>query len=144
MEPGEHNGTFRGHNPAFVTATATLEAFWADDGFTKKVNLDASRVRDVLLSLADAHEANARGRGMIQGIEFEDKSIADRVSREAFSRGLIIETAGPQDEVVKLLPPLTISESGLQRGLEILSESIRAVVASQTTCQRNGVASGVH
>jgi diaminobutyrate-2-oxoglutarate transaminase len=31
--PGEHNGTFRGHNPAFVTATAALE-HWRSDAFT--------------------------------------------------------------------------------------------------------------
>src|SRR5690606_4595019 len=32
--PGEHNGTFRGHNPAFVTATAALKTYWQDDSFT--------------------------------------------------------------------------------------------------------------
>src|SRR6185312_12508947 len=36
-EPGEHNGTFRGHNPAFVTATAALRTYWANDGFQQQL-----------------------------------------------------------------------------------------------------------
>jgi diaminobutyrate-2-oxoglutarate transaminase len=126
--PGEHNGTFRGHNPAFVTATAALETYWTSDELTKKVNRDAARVRDVMFSLADDYEADARGKGLIQGIEFEDKSVACEISREAFERGLIIETAGPSDEVLKALPPLTTDEEGLDSGLEIMEESARAVL----------------
>lgn len=126
--PGEHNGTFRGHNPAFVTATAALETYWACDELTKKVNRDAARVREVMFSLADDYEVDVRGRGLIQGIEFEDQSVASEISREAFERGLIIETAGPCDEVLKALPPLTTDEEGLERGLEIMEESARKVL----------------
>jgi diaminobutyrate-2-oxoglutarate transaminase len=130
FSPGEHNGTFRGHNLAFVTATAALETYWRCDTLTKKVNRDAAQVRDVLFLLAESYhgEAEVRGRGMIQGIEFEDKSLAAVISREAFGRGLVIETAGPNDEVLKALPPLTIDAAGLQQGLEILESSARDVL----------------
>ena len=127
FEPGEHNGTFRGHNAAFVTATASLTEFWQDDSLTRKVNRNARQVRDALLDIAADHEAEVRGRGMIQGIEFADHSIASAISKEAFSRGLIIETAGPNDEVIKTLPPLTISDTQLTRALKTLAESAVAV-----------------
>lgn len=128
FEPGEHNGTFRGHNAAFVTATAALRKFWQDESLTEKVSRDARKIRDALLDIAADHEAEVRGRGLIQGIEFADHSIAAAISREAFSRGLVIETAGPNDEVIKTLPPLTISDDQLTRGLEILATSTAAAI----------------
>ena len=127
FDPGEHNGTFRGHNAAFVTATATLNEFWKDDLLTRKVNRNARQVRDTLLDIAADHDAEVRGRGMIQGVEFADHKIASVISKEAFSRGLIIETSGPNDEVLKTLPPLTITDDLLTRGLEILTQSAVAV-----------------
>ena len=132
FEPGEHNGTFRGHNAAFVTATAALDAFWRDDVLTRKVHGDSQRVRDALLDIADDFDCEVRGRGMIQGICFENPKLATAISQEAFRRGLVIETAGPQDEVLKTLPPLTISENQLERGLEILRDSAAAVLASRS------------
>lgn len=129
--PGEHNGTFRGHNPAFVTATAALNEFWRDDQLSKKVRRDSETVRNVLLDLASDCDAEVRGRGMIQGIQFAPAELAPAVCREAFKRGLIIETAGPDDEIVKVLAPLTISQQGLDDGLEILQDSVRAVLSRE-------------
>ena len=131
--PGEHNGTFRGHNPAFVTATAAIETFWRDDALSRKVQNDAQRIRDALTPIADRSGGEVRGRGMIAGVEFPDTQFAGRVSREAFKRGLVIETAGPRDEVIKLLPPLTIEEPLLSRGLEILDSAVRAAATSPQT-----------
>jgi diaminobutyrate-2-oxoglutarate transaminase len=136
FDPGEHNGTFRGHNAAFVTATATLETFWRDDALTQKVNRDARRVRDALLDIAADYGAEVRGRGMIQGIQFENPNVASAISREAFQRGLIIETAGPDDEVLKTLPPITIPETQLRRGLDILAESTAAAMATEPALVR--------
>ncbi|MCA9064943.1 MAG: diaminobutyrate--2-oxoglutarate transaminase, partial [Planctomycetaceae bacterium] len=134
--PGEHNGTFRGHNAAFVTAAEALRTYWQDDTLTRKVNQDARTVRDALLDLAAEYDADVRGRGLIQGIEFADPGAAVEISREAFARGLIIETAGPNDSVVKLLPPLTISATGLADGLALLKSSVDAVMArNRTACQ---------
>lgn len=131
FEPGEHNGTFRGHNPAFVTATAAIETFWRDDSLNRKVNRNARTVRDRLLDIATDYDAEVRGRGMIQGIQFDNPAVAGAISREAFQRGLIIETAGPQDEVIKLLPPLTITDEQLEQGLDILAESTQAAMENQ-------------
>ncbi len=125
-DPGEHNGTFRGFNHAFVTATAALEEYWRDDLFCMEIDEKAAITRARLSRIADAYGAEVRGRGMIQGLAFEDTEVAGAASRAAFERGLIIETSGSDDEVLKLLPPLTISHEELKRGLEIVAESVAA------------------
>jgi diaminobutyrate-2-oxoglutarate transaminase len=131
FEPGEHNGTFRGHNAAFVTATAAINEFWRDGELSAKVARDSKVIRDVLLDLAAEFDGEVRGRGMIQGVQFADSGVAGKISQAAFERGLIIETAGPKDEVVKTLPPLTITDLGLRDGLSILEDSVREVMASE-------------
>jgi diaminobutyrate-2-oxoglutarate transaminase len=124
--PGEHNGTFRGHNPAFVTATAALEN-WTTDALTTDVKVKSQTMGDRLTEIADQHPALAasvKGRGMIQGLVFDDPSVATRVARRCFERNLVIETAGPDSEVLKLLPPLTIDEEHLEDGLEIIAAAV--------------------
>lgn len=129
-EPGKHNGTFRGHNLAFVTATAALETFWADEQLSEDVKRRGRLIRDRLNEIAVASGAAARGRGMIQGIEFSDVEVAREVSRLAFDRGLVVETAGRQDEVLKILPPLTIPDVALEQGLDIVAECVDQSLAS--------------
>ncbi|MGV9801020.1 diaminobutyrate--2-oxoglutarate transaminase [Mycobacterium sp. NPDC003449] len=122
--PGEHNGTFRGHNPAFVTATTALETYWQSAEFSDETELKGKFVRDRLDEIAARYDGvTARGRGMAQGLKFDDADRAGEVCRAAFDRGVLIETSGPSDEVVKLLPPLTTSRSDLEAGLDILAES---------------------
>ena len=136
-EPGEHNGTFRGHNLAFVTATAALERYWQDDALALAVARKADLVRRRLEVLADTYDATVRGRGLIQGLEFDDDSLAGEVSRAAFERKMILETAGPRDEVVKLLPPLTIAEAALEDGLDRIEASLKSVFKSRGKQRRS-------
>ncbi len=129
-EPGKHNGTFRGHNLAFVTATAALEHFWEDGGLTEDVKRRGRIVQEKLRRIAADHGGHVRGRGLIQGIEFPDIETAREVSRAAFARGLVVETAGRQDEVLKILPPLTIPDSELERGLGIIADCVEQALAA--------------
>jgi diaminobutyrate-2-oxoglutarate transaminase len=123
--PGEHNGTFRGHNPAFITATAALEKYWENNDFSVETAAKGELVRARLDEIAARYDGvSARGRGMAQGLKFEDEARASQVCRAAFDRGALMETSGPSDEVVKLLPPLTTSPGDLETGLDILAESI--------------------
>ncbi|MCB9732581.1 MAG: diaminobutyrate--2-oxoglutarate transaminase [Deltaproteobacteria bacterium] len=124
FEPGEHNGTFRGHNLAFVTATAALERYWRDASLSRAVVARSAQARARLEALADAHGGEVRGRGLILGLDLREAGAGNAVSAEAFERGLIIETAGAHDEVVKLLPPLTITERELALGLDILDAAV--------------------
>ncbi|MEU0401187.1 diaminobutyrate--2-oxoglutarate transaminase [Streptomyces sp. NPDC006197] len=127
-EPGEHNGTFRGNNPAFVTATAALDAYWRDGALRERTLSRADRVERALLDLCgdDGRAGLAvRGRGLVWGLEFADGERAAAVCRRAFEIGLLLETSGPRGEVVKLLPPLTATDDELDEGLGMLARSVR-------------------
>jgi diaminobutyrate-2-oxoglutarate transaminase len=69
----------------------------------------------------------ARGRGLAHGLAFEYGELARKAASVAFERGLLVETAGPNDEVIKLLPPLTITETEIDQGLTLLADAVRTV-----------------
>ncbi|MFI6522690.1 diaminobutyrate--2-oxoglutarate transaminase [Spirillospora sp. NPDC050679] len=129
-EPGEHNGTFRGFNPAFVTAAGALEEYWTDGALEQQTRAKGELVERGLneIALLNAGAVDSvRGRGLAWGLVMNDPELAPKVCAEAFQRGLLMETSGPEGEVVKLLPPLTTAEADLTRGLEIIAESVGAV-----------------
>lgn len=131
-EPGEHNGTFRGHNPAFVTATAALELFWSDGRLEKEVVRKEKLVKSQLEQMLKRHKVSAtiRGRGLIWGIEFEDPELAGKISSLCFEHGLVIETAGVNGQVLKLLPSLTITDSELLKGIFIIENSLQIALSN--------------
>jgi diaminobutyrate-2-oxoglutarate transaminase len=123
--PGEHSGTFRGNNPAFIAAAKALETYWADDVLQKDTLAKGELVREGLAELA-GERLGVRGAGLINGLVFPDGEQARTVCRAAFARGLLVETAGRSGEVVKLMPPLTTTVDELKHGLELLSASCGA------------------
>ena len=127
-QPGAHNGTFRGFAPGFATATAALETFWGDDAFAASVRAKAELLDEGLRAIAEHAGATLRGRGLLRGLRFEDAEVTARVAAGAFERRLLVETSGSSDEVVKLMPPLTIADEQLRRGIAILDEAVRAAV----------------
>ncbi|MGJ7908256.1 diaminobutyrate--2-oxoglutarate transaminase [Actinopolyspora sp. H202] len=129
-EPGEHNGTFRGNNPALVTATEALRQYWSDDELERATLAKGERVGEALRELgADYPGLLSKGRGLARGLGFAEPEMAGKVSKAAFDRGMILETSGPSDEVVKVMPPLTISEDELERGIRIIQDAVRSVLA---------------
>ncbi len=134
-EPGEHNGTFRGNNLAFVTATQALRTFWQDDTLSHETRRKGGHVKQFLdpLSTQYAHALpEVRGRGLIWGLVAESRDdLASRISSEAFRQGLIIETSGSESNVLKILPPLTITDEALEMGLNILQDAARRVIESR-------------
>jgi diaminobutyrate-2-oxoglutarate transaminase len=133
-KPGAHTGTFRGNNLAFVSARVALETYWASTAFTDGVSTKSRMLRAELERIAADHADQGfvvRGRGLMFGLACDsDRTLAARISAEAFRRGLVIETSGAHDEVLKFLPALTISEDDLGRGLAIVRESLDAVLAA--------------
>jgi diaminobutyrate-2-oxoglutarate transaminase len=126
-EPGEHNGTFRGFNPAFVTATAAL-GLWPDDHMEKQTLAKGDQLEERLTEISGEHAdlgAVVRGRGLAWGLAFDDPTMADAVCAAAFEAGLLIETAGALGEVAKFMPPLTITEDELDAGLDIVARAVR-------------------
>ncbi|MEV7670861.1 diaminobutyrate--2-oxoglutarate transaminase [Streptomyces sp. NPDC088752] len=124
-EPGEHNGTFRGNNPAFVTAAAALATYWGDDALERRTLAHARTIEAALRETAAHHSGSVcRGRGMAWGLELADPGHAGRAARRAFELGLLVETAGARDEVVKLLPPLTVTPDDLDEGLRTVQRAV--------------------
>ncbi|MFQ5985379.1 MAG: diaminobutyrate--2-oxoglutarate transaminase [Alphaproteobacteria bacterium] len=123
---GQHNGTFRGNNLAFVAATEAL-SYWENDDLSTDVTRKAAVVRGFLCDLVKRHDdldGARRGRGLMQGVAFEDDGFAQDVCAAAFERGLLMETSGANSEVMKLMPPLTIDDTDLKEGLKIVSEAV--------------------
>ncbi|MDT8451733.1 MAG: diaminobutyrate--2-oxoglutarate transaminase [Gammaproteobacteria bacterium] len=133
-KPGEHNGTFRGNNFAFVTAKSAIDHYWSDDKFSKEVKRKGEYVAQRLQAIADKYgEGNfsPRGRGMFQGLNCVNGNIAGQITHHAFQHGLIIETSGAEDQIVKFLCPLTTSDENLKRGIDIVEQAIKHVCAKE-------------
>lgn len=129
--PGEHNGTFRGNNHAFVTAAAAFNTFWRDDRFQQEVQRKARMLREGLQSIIRRHgnkSLKLKGRGLMSGIECPNGDLAGTVIRSAFEQGLVIETSGAHDQVVKCLVPLTITDEQIEFGLQVLNKSFAAAL----------------
>jgi diaminobutyrate-2-oxoglutarate transaminase len=132
-KPGEHNGTFRGNNHAFVTAAAALEKFWSDDAFAKEVQEKGELIRKRFAKLAETYPQAAgelRGRGMMQGIALSSGELAAEICAAAFRQGLVIETSGPDDEVIKCLAALTTSDKVLEIGFDMLEAAFADVLGN--------------
>ncbi|HDQ03394.1 MAG TPA: diaminobutyrate--2-oxoglutarate transaminase [Deltaproteobacteria bacterium] len=128
--PGEHTGTFRGNNLAFVAAAEVL-SYWDNENLSQAVIYKEELLRKELEKMAEKYKdysPEVRGRGLIYGLHFPENGLCSEVSSEAFNRGLLIELAGADDEVLKFLPPLIIEEELLIKGLGIIDDSIQAVL----------------
>ena len=124
--PGEHNGTFRGNQLAMVAAKAGLEFF--NNNNVENETLRKGKVIEKFLNeeLKPIDEnIEIRGIGMIWGIETHDEKIAKEISKQCFKSGLIVERAGRNNTVVKIMPPLVIDDDTLTKGLNILKEEIK-------------------
>lgn len=133
-KPGEHNGTFRGFNPAFVTAVEAMRAYWSDDELEKSTRIKGERIAHGLEQIVAAYpDAGlvSRGRGLARGLRVADGETASQISAAAFERGLLVETCGPDGEVVKLLPPLNVVDADVDMALEIIEASVKSVLATR-------------
>ena len=128
--PGEHTGTFRGNNLAFV-ASSELFSYWENDSLSEAVKYKENILKKGLEEIGKKYpsiEAQVRGKGLIYGLHIPFQGFCHEVSAEAFERGLIIELAGARDDVLKFLPPLVIEEELLLEGLKIIDDVIGVVL----------------
>ncbi|MGV8842035.1 MAG: diaminobutyrate--2-oxoglutarate transaminase [Pseudomonas sp.] len=136
--PGEHNGTFRGNNHAFVTAAAAIEHFWSDDTFAKSVRAKGKMIEARMQAIVHRHGPESlfvKGRGMMLGISCPDGETAAAICREAFAHGLVIETSGNHSQVVKCLCALIISEEQITQAMDILDAAFATVLSAKTATQ---------
>lgn len=122
--PGEHTGTFRGNNLAFIAATELLR-YWQTDELAKDITMKSRLIHDKLRQWQQDYPAlnlQIRGRGLVWGLEIPEAGLAKKVSKELFIDGLLVESCGAKDSVLKLLPPLTIEVETLTKGLEKIEQ----------------------
>lgn len=131
MGPAEHNGTFRGNTHAFVTARIAIEKYWSDDVLQQDIARRAAMVKEGLETIASmVPGARLKGRGMMRGVDVGSGELASDICAHAFDKGLIVETSGPNDEVIKILAPLTTPDATLRKGLNILVDVARNITSN--------------
>lgn len=128
-KPGEHTGTFRGNNLAFVASKVSIENYWQNDDLSNAVVYKEKILKQTLEKIAkkhsDLYDIEVRGRGLAYGFEIKnDKSIAGEISEYAFKENLICETCGSDSQVIKFLPPLVIDEDLLIEGLKRFEQAV--------------------
>lgn len=131
-QPGEHNGTFRGNQLAFVSAVAGLE-LWHSLNVEEQVKTKAAIMKQELATLVERYDArmDVRGLGMIWGLDLaplKEPALIDQLTAQCFEDGLIIENAGRKGQVLKFLPPLTLTEKELRTGMEIVEHALGKVL----------------
>jgi diaminobutyrate-2-oxoglutarate transaminase len=140
-QPGEHAGTFRGNNLAFVTGSRSLEIFWQDDALSRSVIEKGTVMAKSLGELQEAFPDTVcavRGRGMIRGLELHDSAMARLVLEECFSRRVLLELCGARSQVIKVSPPLTIEGEMLRQGLQALRHSVEAIASGNGAALSQG------
>ena len=126
--PGEHNGTFRGNQIAFVAAKAALDYMLANNvekEVLRKAQIVENFMKNEIMPLSDKIEY--RGIGLIWGIDFGklEADFCSKMQKKCFENKLIIESAGRKNSVIKLMPTLVISDEDLLKGLNIIKNAIK-------------------
>jgi diaminobutyrate-2-oxoglutarate transaminase len=142
-QPGEHTGTFRGNNLAFVAATQAL-SYWDNDDFAEAIKYKGQIMEEELGKIVDKHskqlDIELRGRGMVWGLDIDRPGFSSEISAEAFANNLVIELAGADDNVVKFLPSLVIEEETLRQGLAIIDKVIGDLLAQKQAAKTGDTA----
>lgn len=132
-KPAEHNGTFRGNQLSMVAAKAGLEVM-LNDKVENQVKEKELIVKDYLKKNIENKFSNCevRGIGLIWGIDVYEETLSRQIVNECFNNGLILERAGRNNSVVKIMPPLTIDKDTLLKGLSILNNAVEKVLNQKT------------
>lgn len=131
LQPGEHNGTFRGFQPSFIAGKAAIDYF-------VKEHIDEMAVRkgEIIAKFLSEHiplinsEIECRGLGVMWGIDMRDYPLGttQAIRKKCFENGLILELSGSEDTVIKIMPAITIDEETLVKGLEIVYKSVKEII----------------
>ncbi|MFI5761509.1 diaminobutyrate--2-oxoglutarate transaminase family protein [Streptomyces sp. NPDC051563] len=132
--PGAHAGTFRGNQLAMAAGTATL-AYVRENGLAERARTLGAHMLAALRGLIPSHPcvADVRGRGLMIGVELADPEtgeaspeVAVAVRQACLDRGLIVELGGRHSSVVRLLPPLTLTDEQAAAVLDRLADALTA------------------
>ena len=127
-EPGAHGTTFGGNPVVCAAAWATLDALEED----ALVENAAARGRQLLAGL-ELHRQHSpetlrdvRGRGLMVGVELASSADAARLRSGLLARHVVVSTAGPEGEVIRLAPPLVLTEEQVERFLAAFASALES------------------
>jgi len=130
-EAGRHGTTFGGNPVSCAAALASIKVIQEEKLVERSAKLGGEMIERIKkMSAGKKHVGDVRGRGMMIGIEFNDehgkpsKEWADKVSRVCFENKLLVLTCGYKGQVIRLIPPLNLSEAEMEQGLAILERAI--------------------
>jgi len=134
---GGLGGTYGGNPVAAAAALAVLDLI-EREGLLERSRTVGERIQQRLREMQSKHDVvgDVRGRGMMTAIELVtdrgtkeplDGPTGTKILERCLENGVVILKAGTYDNVIRLLPPITIEESLLEEGLGILDEAIGAV-----------------
>ena len=120
---GAHGSTFGGNPLSCAAALATLDVL-EDEGCYERARRLGRRALERLN--ATAGPVDVRGVGLMIGVELPGKTIAEAVQSRCLDDGLIVLLCGPEENVLRLIPPLTITDGDFDHGLDILVTALEA------------------
>ncbi|GAB3210947.1 aminotransferase class III-fold pyridoxal phosphate-dependent enzyme [Marinactinospora endophytica] len=134
--PGSQGGTYGGNAVACAAALATLDVI-EEEGLVKNAAQMGERLREGLVRVADAHPVigDVRGLGLMLGNEFTapdgspDTDTAARAQRAAVEHGLLLLTCGPHGNVVRMIPPLIVTEEQVDAALDVWERAVADATA---------------
>ena len=122
---GAHGSTFGGNPVSCAAALATLDVL-EEEGCYERARRLGNRAVERLGAVPGP--VDVRGVGLMIGVELRDKTVAEAVQARCLDDGLIVLLCGPGENVLRLIPPLTITDADFERGLDIIVAAIAATV----------------
>ncbi len=129
-DPGSHGTTFGGNAVSCAAAVATIDVI-RRDGLLARADAIGARIQEQARGWQQQGEvADVRGRGAMVGLEFMDSTgrpdaeRVDQIKADCREQGMVVLSCGVDDNVIRLIPPLTLSDSELDQGLGILGEAV--------------------
>jgi 4-aminobutyrate aminotransferase len=121
---GAHGTTFGGNPVSCAAALATIDVV---EPLLERVRTLGERAVATLQGSNAPCVREVRGVGLMVGIELVSKSAAAAVVDRCFDAGVLVLTCGPESNVLRLIPPLTITDEELQRGLDVIADALKAL-----------------
>lgn len=120
---GAHGSTFGGNPVSCAAAVATIEVLEREGLYERALEIGERTMARLRALDADAI-VEVRGIGAMIGVELRDKATAEAVEQRCLAAGVLVLTCGPEGNVLRLIPPLTISDEELDLGLDVLEAAL--------------------
>lgn len=120
---GAHGSTFGGNPISCAAAVASIEVLHAE-GLCERARAIGERAQARLRAVSSEAVVEVRGIGAMIGVELRDKATAEAVQARCLADGVLVLTCGPEGNVLRLIPPLTITDAELDHGLDVLSRAL--------------------